>query len=270
MKETIHFAHGNGFPSPCYQQVLKRLQTRFNVCYIDRIGHSPDYPVTDNWHQLVEELIQSVKEQASQPVIAVGHSLGGVLSFRAAVAEPSLFKAVILLDAPILGHIKSRLIKLTKKLGLIERVSPAFRTRSRRQHWQDKEQAIHYLRSKPLFKSFADECLNDYIQYGMKHDANGYSLRFDRDIEFQIYRTMPHILHKYKGKLRIPTALVYGDKSKVIDKIDLHNMVKNHNIKCYRLKGGHMFPMERPENTANLIFKALDDLLELDNFGNTN
>jgi pimeloyl-ACP methyl ester carboxylesterase len=227
MSELVHFAHGNGFPSPCYHQLLLNLEKKFKLSFIDRIGHSSEFPVTENWHKLVDELIYSIKMQASQPVIAIGHSLGGVLSFRAAVAEPSLFKAVILLDSPIMGRVKSRLIRISKNIGMIDRITPALRTRGRRFYWQSKKQALAYLKDKDLFKNFTDQCLEDYIEYGMNKNEDGYSLRFDRNIEYKIFRTIPHILYKYEGRLSVPTALIYGDKSNVIDRVDLYNMKKN-------------------------------------------
>ena len=76
-KSLIHFAHGNGFPSPCYRAFLQGLQTGGYKCFfIDRSGHNKDYPVDDNWPNLVDELILSVKSQAREPVFGVGHSLG--------------------------------------------------------------------------------------------------------------------------------------------------------------------------------------------------
>ncbi|WP_133129281.1 alpha/beta fold hydrolase [Legionella yabuuchiae] len=261
MRQTIHFAHGNGFPSPCYHQLLNRLSERFNVCFIDRIGHSSDYPVTENWHKLVEELIHSVKSQSAEPVIAVGHSLGGVLSFRAAIEQPELFQAVIMLDSPIIGRFKSRLLKLSKTLGMIDHITPAFRTRGRRHFWKTKEDAIKYLRSRDLFKHFTDACLEDYIEYGMTKNDNGYSLRFDKTIEYQIYRTIPHMLYKYEQRLTVPCALIHGKKSNVIDGLDLRNMKKNYNIYCYEIPGSHMFPMEHPELTARFVFRAIEDLV---------
>ncbi|GGI75654.1 alpha/beta fold hydrolase [Legionella impletisoli] len=261
MKPMIHFAHGNGFPSPCYHQMLTRLSSQFDVCYIDRIGHSIDYPVTENWHKLVEELIHSVKSNASEPVIAVGHSLGGVLSFRAAIEQPELFQAVVMLDSPIIGRFKSRLLRLSKTLGMIDHMTPAFRTRGRRHFWKTKEDAFNYLRSRELFKHFTDACLEDYIQYGMNKSDKGYSLRFDKTIEYQIYRTIPHMLYQYEGRLTVPCALIYGSKSNVVDGLDLRNMKKNYNVTCYEISGTHMFPMEHPQLTAELIVRAIDELI---------
>lgn len=260
MKEKLHFVHGNGFPSPCYRQLLKPLEKHFNCYYIDRVGHTLEFPVTENWHNLVGEVIASIRTQVSEPVIGVGHSLGGVLSLLAAIKEPSLFKAVILLDSPLIGRFKSSVVRFSKALGIIDHLTPAFRTRGRREHWQTKEEALHYLKSKRLFKSFNPLCLEDYIKYGMRKDKNGYWLRFDPFIEYQIYRTVPHILREYEGKLKTPTRLIYGNNSDVVDRLDLRYMKKKYGIDHVMTKGTHMFPMEYPEITANLIIQTVGNV----------
>ncbi|KTC93077.1 MULTISPECIES: alpha/beta fold hydrolase [Legionella] len=262
MRELIHFAHGNGFPSPCYKQLLNGLEERYNCCYIDRIGHNPKFPVTENWHFLVDEIIDSIKRQAEQPVIAVGHSFGGVLSLLAAIEQPSLFKSVIMLDSPLIGRFKSSMVRLAKALGVIDRVTPALRTRERREHWQNREQLVTYLRKRELFKTFTDECLQDYIDYGLEKTDEGYALRFNRHIEYLIYRTIPHRLAEYEGKLKTPAALIYGDQSSVVDRLDLRHMKKNYNIVSFKTQGTHMFPMEHPAEVVKQIFYLLDAILK--------
>ena len=257
MKEIIHFAHGNGFPAPCYRQLLNGLRARFDCCYIDRIGHNPEFPVTDNWHDLIAEVIFSIKTQASQPVIAVGHSLGGVLSLLAAVEQPDLFKAVIMLDSPLIGRLKSNLLRFSKFLGMIDHLTPAHRTRGRRVHWQSREEVFGYLKHKHLFKHFTKKCLDDYIDYGLYKDDSGYSLRFNPEIEYQIYRTIPHVLHQYEGQLTVPAAVIYGSHSRVIDSMDLRYMKQYYGVASFKTKGTHMFPMEYPQDVAELIFKIL-------------
>lgn len=258
MKDIIFFVHGNGFPSPCYRQLLSSFEPRFDCHYIDRVGHSPDFPVTDNWDYLVSEVISSIQAQASKPVIAVGHSLGGVLSVFAAIAQPALFKAVILLDSPLLGRMQSTLIRISKTLGFIDRVTPAFQTRQRCRHWEKREQVIHYLRRRALFKSFSEACLQDYIDYGMSHDEQGYSLRFDPEIEYQIYRTIPDACYENEGKLQMPTALIYGDRSHLIKRKEVRYMAKKYGIRCFKTSGSHMFPMEHPDVCAKIVMDVIE------------
>lgn len=263
MKEILHFAHGNGFPSPCYQQMLMHLRPRFDCYYIDKVGHTDEFPVSDNWHHLVDEVIASITQQVSEPVIAVGHSLGGVLSLLAAIMEPSLFKAVILLDSPLIGRLKSSVVHVSKKMGLIDRVTPAFQTRARRTKWPSREAVLSYLKRRQLFQTFTEACLNDYIDYGLQKEGDGgYSLRFDPFVEYQIYRTIPHILYKYEGKLQVPAGVIYGNESNVVDKLDLGYMKKQFGIVNFKTIGTHMFPMEYPEATATLIMSVVDMLTQ--------
>ena len=257
MKDVLHFVHGNGFPSPCYNQLLHFLETRYECCYIDKVGHCPQFPVTDNWHYLVDEVIENIKIKSSTPVIGVGHSLGGVLSLLAAIEQPTLFKAVILLDSPLLGRLKSNIVRFSKAIGLIDRLTPAKRSRLRRVHWQSRSEVLAYLKSRSLFKSFTEACLEDYIDFGLDKNESGFSLRFNPEIEYQIYRTIPHLLMQYEGRLKVPTTLIYGNQSRVIDRLDLRYMKNKYHVNHVQIQGTHMFPMEYPEATANLIMKVL-------------
>lgn len=259
MKDVLHFAHGNGFPSPCYRQLLTHLNSQFECCYIDRIGHNPKFPVTENWPYLIEEMIDSIQTQSQKPVIAVGHSLGGVLSLMAASVQPNLFKGIIVLDSPLIGRLKSSVVRFSKAIGMISRITPASRMQERRQHWQTRTQIESYLKSKSLFKTFLPACLEDYIDYGLKKNPEGYSLRFERTIEYQIYCTIPHDLKNFEGKLQVPATLIYGKKSDVVDRLDLRYMKNQYGIKIKETEGGHMFPFEHPKSTADQIIQITED-----------
>jgi hypothetical protein len=141
---------------------------------------------------------------------------------------------------------------------MIDRITPALQTRGRRYHWETREQVVTYLRSKRLFKTFTDACLDDYITYGINHDEQGFTLRFDRNVEYQIYRTIPHILHHFSEKLRVPSAIIYGNQSNVVNRFDLSYMKNSYGIVNFEIEGTHMFPMEVPKEAADLITKVVD------------
>lgn len=253
MKPLIYFAHGNGFPSLCYQQLLHQLSLFSHCIYLERIGHSQQFPVSENWDHLVQEILHDLQLRADKPVIGVGHSLGGILLALAAIKRPELFQHLILLDSPLIGRFKSKMIRLFKKLNWIDRVTPAHRVRYRKVSWRTREEALAYFKSKLLFKYFTPDCLEDYITHGLTPNEQGFELWFERDIEYQIYRTLPHVLHRYEGQLTVPTHLVYGTKSRVIQAFDRRYMRRFHHIQAYPLPGTHMFPMEVPDETAALI-----------------
>jgi len=257
MKPQLHFAHGNGFPSPCYAQMLEGLSSEYDCRYIDKIGHNEAFPVGDNWDSLVQEVIESIKLQCQTPVIALGHSLGGVLSLLAAFEQPELFQCVVLLDAPLISPLRSRGIRLSKLLGFIDRITPAHRSKARRAHWQSREQAFKYLKRRELFKHFTDASINDYIDYGMTHDETGYTLRFDTGIEYEIYRTIPHYHIGFRQKLNVPAYLIYGSESDIVHALDRRFMARKFSIAAYKTQGTHMFPFEYPEETTSLVLDLL-------------
>src|SRR5437879_7411105 len=79
----LHFSHANGFPAACYRKMFSFLERDFEIRYVNTIGHDPRHPVTDSWPHLVAELIERL-EGRREPVLGVGHSLGGYLTALAA------------------------------------------------------------------------------------------------------------------------------------------------------------------------------------------
>lgn len=262
MKERIHFVHGNGFPSPCYQKLFSYLQPQYDIVYLDRVGHNINYPVTNNWPYLVDEVIQSIKQQSDSPVVGVGHSLGGVLTLMAAIKAPELFNKILLLDAPAFGYLKSYGIKIFKQLNLIDFVTPAYRSKNRCYRWQDRKVLEKYLKNRSLFQRFSNDCLDDYINSAwVRKDDGYYHLIFDREIEYQIYRTVPDNLFKLAKPLTITAILLYGIDSDMIGKYEIKVLKRKFGFKTVPIAGGHMFPFEQPKASAKKIITALQKSL---------
>lgn len=259
-KRIIHFSHANGFPAETYHKFFHYLKDEFRIGFINVQGHDPDYPVTDNWHALVKELTDYIAQTYHEPVIGVGHSLGGVLTCIAAIKKPELFSSIVLLDSPVFGVFRSKLLQLAKQFGFIDKVTQAHRAKVRRNEWSNYAEAETYFKSKGLFRNFDPDCLRDYVHYGTDKTAHGIKLKFDRAIEYKIFRTMPHHLSRYRGKLTVPGALIYGEKSTVIKASDLLNMQKHFHFTCARIAGGHLFPFEYPQLAAETLKKVITGL----------
>src|ERR1017187_9498271 len=118
-RDVLHFSHANGFPAACYRKFFGYLEPDFRISSINCIGHDPAYPVTDGWPHLVAQLIDHLTAHCRAPVVGVGHSLGGYLTFMAAVQRLELFKCIILLDAPILGHFDADCLRDYATLGTV-------------------------------------------------------------------------------------------------------------------------------------------------------
>ena len=67
MKPRIIFSHGNSFPASTYRVMLDDLRQRgFAVNAIEKFGHDPKYPVTNNWPHLVEQLADFARDKQHQ------------------------------------------------------------------------------------------------------------------------------------------------------------------------------------------------------------
>jgi pimeloyl-ACP methyl ester carboxylesterase len=238
--------------------MLSTLEATFDVGYIDRIGHDPRFPVTEGWPHLVDELIATLESRYADPVLGVGHSLGGFLTAIAAARRPDLFRSIILLDAPVLAPFQGSAIQLVKRVGLIDRVTPAGATKNRRREWSSREEAITHFKRRKIFRNFDPACFMDYVTVGLVDTPSGVELWFDPSIEYQIYRTMPHNIAGSLKRLAVPGGFIAGRDSTVLRRVGLGYTRKHFRLSL--LAGGHLFPFQIPEMAAIAIQRMARDL----------
>ena len=236
--------------------MLQPLASHFSVSWEEAIGMDPRHPPTEGWPHLVSQLTERI--ESIGPVYGVGHSLGGYLNFLAAARRPELFRAIVLLDAPIIGAFRGGMLGATKRLGIVDRVTPAGATRDRRSIWSSREEAKAHFRSRALFRHFTDDCLDDYVRHGLTERNGKLQLRIDPAVEYQIYRTIPHDMMKHLPKLRVPAAFIGGEDSDVVRRVRLAGMKPKFRMR--KVPGGHLFPFERPRDAATSIAQVLDGL----------
>jgi pimeloyl-ACP methyl ester carboxylesterase len=272
---VIVFSHANSFPASTYQVLFRSLRARGHVVRaVEQFGHDPRYPVTSNWPHLVQQLADFANaevERAGEPAWLVGHSLGGFLSLMCAARHPELggqrVRGVLLIDSPLLGGWRARTLELVKRTQLVGSVSPGRISRKRRQSWPDAEAALEHLRHKRAFAHWDPQCLRDYIDHAT-HDADTPQgpqrvLNFDREVETAIYNTLPHNLDRLlrRHPLRCPVAFLGGTRSLEMQHVGMamtrRVLGRQGEARLRLIEGSHLFPMEKPQETA----AAIDDLL---------
>ncbi|MDR5902403.1 alpha/beta fold hydrolase [Halomonas icarae] len=259
-RPTLLFAHANGFPGACYHSFLAPLGERFDLHPVDRLGHHPDFPVGHNWQALRDELL-SVVARFDAPVIGVGHSMGGVLMAMAAEAAPERFRCVVMLDPPLMLGIDAWGMKAAKRMGLVDRVTPAGKSLGRRTTWPDREAMRHYLRRRGLFRRFTEQALDDYIEGGTRLLDDGRALlTYDPDIEVEIFRHLPDHLGDLPRRLRVPHAILAGEDSDLLTPRRRRRLIR-HGVRVRLVPGTHMFPMEHPVEVRQELLAALDESL---------
>ncbi len=256
-KEIIHFAHANGFPAKTYNKLFSFLKNDFEINYLERHAHNPIFPVTDGWQRLADELREELIDRYDEPIIGVGHSLGGILHFLVAIQNPELYKAIILLDAPIISRLSSAGIKFLKLTNQMQNSPLVKTTRFRRAVWQSKNEAFEHFKKKDKFSKFDEDVLRDYIEHGTVKTDKGFELSFNPQVEAKIYETLPHYLPKLRGKLKVPAFYIGGTNSHEAELARLGFMQKYFPIKFQFIKGTHLFPLEKPEETAKTIIKIV-------------
>ncbi|MBS7660712.1 alpha/beta hydrolase [Pseudomonas lalucatii] len=252
MTQPVFFAHANGFPSATYGKLFAALAPEYEVQHLELHGHDPRFPVNDNWSNLVDELIHHL-ESCATPVWGVGHSLGGVLHYHAALRRPELYRGLVMLDSPVLTRADRVVIRAAKRFGFIDRITPAGRTLGRREEFADLDEARRYFAGKALFQRFDPECLDAYVRHGLHGGGSGLRLRFDPATEISIYRSVPHTSPGRPQQLQLPLALVRGRHSRVVLAHHARLVRRVPRGEYLTLPGGHMFPLERPQETAQLL-----------------
>mgnify|MGYP006192394607 FL=1 len=203
-----------------------------------------------------------IVEKAGEPVWLVGHSLGGFLSVMAAARQPGLAKGVVLIDSPLVGGWRSRMVGLAKTTQLVGSISPGAVSRKRRNSWPDADAALAHFQHKKAFARWDPQVLMDYV-HDFPEDSEGKRvLAFDRDVETAFYNTLPDNLDRLLARhpLKCPVAFIGGDQSAEMKQVgmDLTNKItKGRNM---MLDGTHLFPMEKPLATAAALEAALRNL----------
>jgi pimeloyl-ACP methyl ester carboxylesterase len=256
-KPKIQFAHANGFPSHTYAKLFSHLEQDFEINYLNRHAHNPKFPVTNNWELLKDELREEIESRYSQPVIGVGHSLGGVLHFMVAAENPNLYSQIILLDAPIISRISSFGMRILKKSRLINKVPPLSNTILRRNLWQSREEAFNHFKAKAKFAAFDEDVLRDYIEHGVIETSRGFELFFKPEVEAEIYRTIPVNLPKLIKNVTVPITYVGGTNSREGKLALVNSMKRIKNLHFQTINGTHLFPFEKPFETAEIIKQIL-------------
>ena len=259
----IVFSHANSFPASTYKVLFRSLRGRgFAVKALEKFGHDPRFPVTNNWPHLVQQLCdftQTEAEKAGQPVWLVGHSLGGYLSLMAAMRLPQLAKGLVLIDSPVLGGWKSNALGLIKRTSLVGSFAPGAVSKRRRNTWPGVDEAFDHFRQKKAFANWDAQVLHDYVNFGTDEVDGKRVLAFDRDVETAIYNGLPHNLERQlkRHPLQCLAHYIGGTESEEMRRVGMSLTTRVVKGNITMMEGSHLFPMEKPIETAAAIADAI-------------
>ncbi len=255
----VHFAHANGIPSEAYSPLFDLLNPH-QIIAKSKFGHDSHYSYSHNWAYLADELIDYLDLNAKQPVVAVGHSMGALVSFIAACKKPELFKGLLMLDPPLIFGKGSWVFRFAKLTGQIDKITPAGKSKHRRQQWPDRQAAIDYFSSKKLFQ-FEEKCFKAFCDCVVEENKDGsVQLAYKVDVEVGIFRNTPHNLKRYNPSVELPVKVVFGTQSDASKAQFIVPFCRYFDIPYETISGEHMYPLQQPEFTAELIHQFINDL----------
>ncbi|MFT7288747.1 MAG: pimeloyl-ACP methyl ester carboxylesterase [Halieaceae bacterium] len=253
------FAHANGYPPGSYRMLFEAMAPHFEIQALEHrplwAGREP--PRRLRWKLFCDDLLQVMDKLYDEPVWVMGHSMGATIATLAAARLPAAFAGLILLDPVFLPDrlvLGMRLIpeKKRRQLPMIRRAL------SRPAEFDSFASAFAFYRPKRAFAGMGDEALWDYV-----HASNaplrggGVGLRYSGAWEAAVYGSGPRVRPALK-KLRVPTLGVRGRDSDTLQP-GIWRRWKQWQPEAVlkECPGGHLFPLEHPRETAELLISHL-------------
>ncbi len=267
--QKVHFLHANGYPPLCYEPLIELLKSKYQISamHLRPLWAGSNPLEIKAWHPLSDDLALYLEEQQDPRAIVIGHSVGAIITLRAAIRAPEMFKAIVLID-PVLFSPRFILTwNITKMLGLGTRLHPLIPfALNRRRKFDDLNRLFLSYRRKTIFRFFSDSALKAYINGIVKPaQPSGFELVYSPEWEAQIYLSgVWKDLDLWRGLpgLKVPTLIIRGDETDTFLSATAEKVKQRRPATTIVSieKSTHLVPMERPQETFQAIETFLEEL----------
>jgi len=276
MGAPLHFLHANGYPPECYQPLLELLKTKYRIfgMLLRPLWDNAKPEDINDWHPLSDDLLQFLTSTAvgtpqlsAEPIIGAGHSLGAIVTLRAALYEPDKFRALVLIDPVLFVPSLLAFWNFTRSIGLGDKVHPlVLGAQKRRRTFDDLELVFRGYRKRSIFRYMSDDNLRSYIKGITKpSESGGYKLVYPPEWEAQLYRTWLRDNDIWRGlpNLEVPTLIIRGKETNTF----LENAArlvkrKQPKVRVEALeKSTHILPLEHPKEVFDIMQSFLKEVI---------
>ena len=120
-----------------------------------------------------------------------------------------------------------------------------------------------YFAIKPVFARWDPRVLDVYVAAGfVEAPQGGVQLRFSREVETRIYNTLPDHLGALlrRHPPRCPVGFIAGTQSAEMRQGGTAAARALAQHRFVRFEGTHLYPVERPQDTAQQVLALLADM----------
>jgi pimeloyl-ACP methyl ester carboxylesterase len=276
----LHFLHANGYPPECYKPLLQLLKSEYHVfgMLLRPLWDDAKPEEIDDWTPFSGDLLQFLASASTTPhyersaplsaekMIGVGHSIGAMVTLRAALREPGKFKALVLIDPVLLVPRRLVLWNVIRSVGLGKVLRPDIAgALKRRRSFDNLEKVFHGYRSRDVFKYMSDENLRTYIEGMTRPTTDGkYELIFPPEWEARIYFISLRDFDIWRDlpKLDVPTLFIRGAESNTfLEGAERLVKQKQPRVRVEALpKSTHLLPLEYPQEVFDMMQSFLKNL----------
>lgn len=257
----LHIMPANGFPPQTYLPMLRALRQYRTVCLPPRALWGDQAPPREYraWTADADDLLAGMAARDLRDVVALGHSLGGIISMLALLKQPDRFKALVMLDPPILLPHMLEMIDGAWRRNSVSSIPLVQLARRRRRRFASPQDAFERFRQKRLFADWSDESLWLYVQHGIRsrNTGDGFELVWSTDWEAHYFSTV--YLRIWEALPRLtgsPPALIVrgGDSDTLAAEAFARVKALAPALDSIEPQGqGHLFPQAAPQETAHVI-----------------
>jgi pimeloyl-ACP methyl ester carboxylesterase len=262
----LHFLHANGYPPACYKSFLELLQTQHHVfgMYLRPLWKDSNPGEIRDWKPLSEDLLQFLESQPG-PVIGLGHSIGAMVTLRAALRDPGKFRALVLIDPVLFVPSFMTYWHVVRMLGLGEKLNPlVVGAKKRRRTFDDRETVFRRYRGRSIFRYMSDENLRQYVEGITRKTDSGYELVYSPEWEAQIYRTAMHDFDIWRNlpNLKVPALFIRGAETDTFHENAARFVKRKQPQASVETldKSTHLLPLERPKEVFEIMQAFLKTL----------
>ncbi len=249
----VMMLHATGFLPWLWHPIARTLAGKYRIIAPYFCDHRHVEPEDGglSWMILAEDLCRFCEVMDIDRPYLVGHSMGATVMTIANAAYGSPAEGMVIIEPIFLPEDFYRM-----KIG-VDQHPLASKSIKRRNHWESRQSAKEYLRSRALFKNWDEEMLDLYLSHGMvDRPDEGLTLACSPRREASLFMGgMQYDPWPLLPKLSCPVLVVEGEESENRQFIDLKKAASLMPRGEYTsvAGAGHLIPMERPAQTADMI-----------------